>query len=267
MAQVVERILGKDEVGSSSLPSSSMKKHLLSKCFFQYPEQISPVIIMKTIAKIYNDYESKFGVPRQAGLVEGENSLIIFEPEYRFPEALRGIENSNYLWLIWEFSEFRDKEWSPTVRPPRLGGNKRLGVFATRSPHRPNPIGLSAVRLLGTVQTENSGIALRVSGADLMNGTPIYDIKPYIPYADIRPDAVNTLFGEDSAKLNVIIPDEISAILPEGKADTLKEILAQNPTPRYIDDPEREYGLSFAGFNIKFIISDETVTVTRIERE
>ena len=222
---------------------------------------------MKIIAKIYNDYESKFGIPRQAGLVDGENSLIVFEPEYRVPEALRGIENSNYLWLIWEFSEFRDKEWSPTVRPPRLGGNRRLGVFATRSPHRPNPIGLSAVRLIGTVQTEKCGTALKVSGADLMNGTPIYDIKPYIPYADIRPDAINKLFGEDGDKLGVIIPDEFQKILPAEKLPTLTAILAENPTPRYIDDPGREYGLSYAGFNVRFIVSGNTVTVTSIEKE
>ncbi|MBR6702295.1 MAG: tRNA (N6-threonylcarbamoyladenosine(37)-N6)-methyltransferase TrmO [Clostridia bacterium] len=221
---------------------------------------------MKIIAKIYNDYESKFGVPRQAGLVEGENSLIVFEPEYRVAESLRGIENSNYIWLIWEFSEFRDKEWSPTVRPPRLGGNKRLGVFATRSPHRPNPIGLSAVKLIETVKTEKCGIALKVSGADLMNGTPIYDIKPYIPYADIRTDAVNCLFTEENKKLNVIIPDELSPALPDDKAETIIKILAENPAPRYIDDPEREYGMDFGGYNIRFTTDGETATVTKIEK-
>ncbi|MBR6360804.1 MAG: tRNA (N6-threonylcarbamoyladenosine(37)-N6)-methyltransferase TrmO, partial [Clostridia bacterium] len=186
--------------------------------------------------------------------------------EYRVAESLRGIENSNYIWLIWEFSEFRDKEWSPTVRPPRLGGNKRLGVFATRSPHRPNPIGLSAVKLIETVKTEKCGIALKVSGADLMNGTPIYDIKPYIPYADIRTDAVNCLFTEENKKLNVIIPDELSPALPDDKAETIIKILAENPAPRYIDDPEREYGMDFGGYNIRFTTDGETATVTKIEK-
>ena len=221
---------------------------------------------MKIIARIYNDYESKFGVPRQAGLVEGENSLIIFEPEFRVAEALRGIENSNYLWLIWEFSEFKDKEWSPTVRPPRLGGNKRLGVFATRSPHRPNPIGLSAVKFIETVKTENCGIALKVSGADLMNGTPIYDIKPYIPYADKKDDAVNELFGEDGKRKQVIFSDEVKSTLPEEKAEIIVKILAQNPTPRYIDDPEREYGMDYGGFNIKFKVSEKEITVIKVTK-
>ena len=222
---------------------------------------------MKTIAKIYNDYESKFGVPRQAGLVEGENSLIVFEPEYRAAEALRGIEYSNYLWLIWEFSEFKNKEWSPTVRPPRLGGNKRIGVFATRSPHRPNPIGLSAVKLLGTVKTADSGIALKVSGADLMNGTPIFDIKPYIPYADIKADAVNSLFGEDSEKLAVIIPDDLLSKVPAEKGEIIKRILSCNPAPRYIEDKSRKYGMDFGGYNIKFKVGKDAVTVTEIEKK
>ena len=240
-----------------SARGADTRRMILSRCMNE----------MKIIARIYNDYTSKFGIPRQSGLVESENSLIVFEPEFRAEEALRGIEESNYIWLIWEFSEFKDTKWSPTVRPPRLGGNKRLGVFATRSPHRPNPIGLSAVKLTGKIKTPCSGTALTVSGADLMNGTPIYDIKPYIPYADIKPDAVNHLFDNPGEKFKVMIPDGINLPITKEKAETLKEILSLNPAPRYIDDPERIYGMSYGGLNIKFKISDKTVTVTEITEE
>ena len=221
---------------------------------------------MKIIARIYNDYVSKFGVPRQSGLVENENSIIVFEPEYRYPEALRGLEEYNYLWLIWEFSEFRGKEWSPTVRPPRLGGNRRMGVFATRSPHRPNPVGLSAVRLEGIKEINGQGTVIVVSGADLMNGTPIYDIKPYLHYADCKQDANNGFVSAESPLLEVVIDEKMSAEIPGEKLVVLKNVLAQDPRPRYIDDADREFGLSFSCFNIKFKVNDNKITVTEIEK-
>ena len=221
---------------------------------------------MKIIARIYNDYVSKFGVPRQSGLVENENSIIVFEPEYRYPEALRGLEEYNYLWLIWEFSEFRGKEWSPTVRPPRLGGNRRMGVFATRSPHRPNPVGLSAVRLEGIKEINGQGTVIVVSGADLMNGTPIYDIKPYLHYADCKQDANNGFVSAESPLLEVVIDEKMSAEIPGEKLEVLKNVLAQDPRPRYIDDADREFGLSFSCFNIKFKVNDNKITVTEIEK-
>ena len=221
---------------------------------------------MKIIARIYNDYVSKFGVPRQSGLVENENSIIVFEPEYRYPEALRGLEEYNYLWLIWELSEFRGKEWSPTVRPPRLGGNRRMGVFATRSPHRPNPVGLSAVRLEGIKEINGQGTVIVVSGADLMNGTPIYDIKPYLHYADCKQDANNGFVSAESPLLEVVIGEKMSAEIPGEKLEVLKNVLAQDPRPRYIDDADREFGLSFSCFNIKFKVNDNKITVTEIEK-
>ena len=221
---------------------------------------------MKIIARIYNDYVSKFGVPRQSGLVENENSIIVFEPEYRYPEALRGLEEYNYLWLIWEFSEFTGKEWSPTVRPPRLGGNRRMGVFATRSPHRPNPVGLSAVRLEGIKEINGQGTVIVVSGADLMNGTPIYDIKPYLHYADCKQDANNGFVSAESPLLEVVIDEKMSAEIPGEKLEVLKKVLAQDPRPRYIDDKDREFGLGFSGFNIKFKVNENKLTVTEIEK-
>ncbi len=221
---------------------------------------------MEIIARIYNDYIEKFGIPRQSGIVE-EKSVIIFEPEYRIAEALRGIEEYNYLWLIWEFSECKDKEWSPTVRPPRLGGNVRKGVFATRSPFRPNLIGLSSVKLIGTKTSPENGTVLIVSGADIMNGTPIYDIKPYLNYVDCHPDAKNGFaLSDKSPVLNVIIPDEIKNEIPEEKAKVISAMLAQDPRPQYIDDPEREYGISFSDMNIKFRINEINLTVLSIEK-
>ncbi len=220
---------------------------------------------MKIIARIYNDYISKFGIPRQSGLVENEKSIIVFEPEYRFPEALRGIEEFRYIWLIWEFSEFSDREWSPTVRPPRLGGNKRMGVFATRSPHRPNPLGLSAVRLEKVDEIKGQGTVLIVSGADLMNGTPIYDIKPYLHYADCKPDANNGFVSAEKALLNVEISEELCGMINKDKLDVLKNILAQDPRPAYIDDESREFGISFSDYNIKFTVSGDRLVVTEIK--
>lgn len=221
---------------------------------------------LKIIAHIETDFKTKFGIPRQSGLVDLE-ALIIFEPEYRNDDALRGIEDFSHLWLIWNFSKSEREEWSPTVRPPRLGGNKRVGVFATRSPFRPNPIGLSSVRLLGTVKTEK-GAALRVSGADLMDGTPIYDIKPYLPYTDCHPDAKGG-FADEKLKdfLEVDFPPELLKRIPESKQSALSELLSEDPRPHYINDSERIYGFKFADFEIKFKVENNLLTVTDVKKE
>lgn len=218
---------------------------------------------IRVIARIETDFKTKFGIPRQSGLVDLE-ALIVFEPEYRNDDALRGIEEFSHLWLIWNFSAAEREEWSPTVRPPRLGGNKRVGVFATRSPFRPNPIGLSSVKLLGLVKT-NRGTALRVSGADLMNGTPIYDIKPYLPYTDSHPDAVGG-FADKRLKdsLTVDFPAELLKRIPKEKQDALKELLSEDPRPHYITDDERIYGFEFADFEIKFKVEGNLLTVTEV---
>ncbi len=223
---------------------------------------------MKPIAHIENDYTEKFGIPRQPGLVNGNESVIIFEKEYSSPEAFRGIEDFSHLWLIWQFSENADKGWSPTVRPPKLGGNKRMGVFATRSPFRPNPIGLSCVELTEVIKTD-CGIALKVKGADLMNGTPIYDIKPYLAYTDSHPEATKGFAddGRDENRLDVIIPDEALKDFPADKTEALKSLLSLDPRPGYSDDAERVYGLSYAGFNIKFTVDDSSLTVTEIQKQ
>ena len=222
---------------------------------------------MKIIAHIHTDFTSKFGIPRQSGLVDELEATIIFEPEYRVPEALRGIEEYSHIWLLWQFSECADKEWSPTVRPPRLGGNKRMGVFATRSPFRPNPVGLSSVRLMGTEKTEKYGVVLRVAGADLLDGTPIYDIKPYLPYVDSHPEASNGFaLNEKEGRLTVEIPDEILDVIPEGKQAALKAVLAQDPRPGYQNEPDRVYGIDFAGFNIRFIVDENILAVVSAEQ-
>lgn len=224
---------------------------------------------MKIIAHIHTDFTSKFGIPRQSGLVDELEATIVFESEYRIPEALRGLEEYSHIWLLWQFSECADKEWSPTVRPPRLGGNKRMGVFATRSPFRPNPIGLSCVKLLSVEKTEKYGFVLRVSGADLLDGTPIYDIKPYLPYVDSHPEASNGFaLDEKQGRLTVEIPDGIIDVIPEGKRNALKAVLAQDPRPGYQNVPDRVYGVDFAGFNIRFTVNaDNVLTVVDITEE
>ena len=223
-------------------------------------------MIIEPIAYIRNDFTEKFGIPRQAGLAEVE-SLIVFEPGYRDPAALRGIEGFSHLWLIWGFSEAKFERWSPTVRPPRLGGNKRLGVFATRSPFRPNSLGLSSVRLSGVVDLGAEGLALSVLGADLMNGTPVYDIKPYLAYTDSHPDALGGFTDSaGSLEVEVSVSEELIAKVPEGKRASLLSVLAHDPRPTYQDDPAREYGMSFGGMNVKFKISGGVLTVTDIER-
>ena len=222
-------------------------------------------IPIRPIARMKSDFSTKFGIPRQSGLVQELRSTVIFEPEFRNPDALRGIEDFSHLWLIWQFSEAVRTEWSPTVRPPRLGGNTRMGVFATRSPFRPNNLGLSCVRLLGVEHTEQYGTVLHVGGADLMDGTPIFDIKPYIPYADCQPQASGGF--TDSAGdflLSVDFPPALLALLPEDKREAAVAVLSHDPRPSYQRKPDRIYGVSFAGFDIRFTVEDTTLTVVEI---
>ena len=222
---------------------------------------------MKIIARIHNAFDEKFGVPRQSGLAEEVISTIVFEEEFRAAEALRGIEEFSHLWLIWAFDRAERETWSPTVRPPRLGGNKRVGVFATRSPFRPNAIGLSCVRLLGVEKTPE-GHVLKVAGADLVNGTPIYDIKPYLPYADCKPDATGG-FTDGTVKRTVDVQFSGEALkqLTEDERRELKAVLKEDPRPAYQDDPERVYGFGFAGKQVRFRVRDGILTVIGIERE
>ena len=215
------------------------------------------------IARIHSDFPTKFGIPRQSALVPELKSRIVFEPEYRDENALRGIEQFTHLWLIWNFSE--SKGWSPTVRPPRLGGNTRLGVFATRSPFRPNPIGLSSVRLEGVERDPKLGPVLLVSCADLMDGTPILDIKPYIPYADSHPEASEGFTARTvSHHLEVDFPDQLLQRVPPDKREALIAVLSQDPRPSYQDDPERVYGFPFAGMEVRFRVEGEQLTVIDI---
>ncbi|MBQ1538199.1 MAG: tRNA (N6-threonylcarbamoyladenosine(37)-N6)-methyltransferase TrmO [Ruminococcus sp.] len=219
---------------------------------------------IKAIARIHTDLTSKFGIPRQSGLVEELEGIIVFEPEYRAAEALRGIEEWSHLWLIWQFSE-NIGEWSPTVRPPRLGGNERVGVFATRSPFRPNSMGLSCVRLLGTEHTRDRGTVLRVAGADLMDGTPIFDIKPYLPLADCKPEASGGFTDtRQKRRVEAEIPDELADILPAEKLAALRALLSEDPRPAYQDDPERVYGFPYAGYEVRFRVEDGKAKVVDI---
>ncbi|MDY5613357.1 tRNA (N6-threonylcarbamoyladenosine(37)-N6)-methyltransferase TrmO [Dysosmobacter sp.] len=220
---------------------------------------------MKVIARIHSDFATKFGVPRQSGLVDALESTIVFEPEYRNPDALRGLDGFSHLWLVWVFDQAVRQVWSPTVRPPRLGGNQRMGVFATRSPFRPNPIALSCVRLAGIERTADQGTVLRVRGADLMDGTPILDIKPYIPYSDSRPEALGGFAAAPAGEvLEVIIPQELLERVPADRREALRGVLAQDPRPHYQDDPERVYGFCFAGLEVKFTVDGDLLTVRDI---
>ena len=223
-------------------------------------------ISINVIARMHSDFATKFGIPRQSGLVEELSSTIVFEPEYRNNDALRGIEDFSHLWIIWQFSEAVRQGWSPTVRPPRLGGNTRMGVFATRSPFRPNNLGLSCVRLLDVEHTEKYGTVLHVGGADLMDGTPIFDIKPYIPYSDCKPDASGG-FTDQAADflLTVDFPEELLGKLPEQKREAAIGVLFHDPRPSYQKNEERVYGLTFAGFNIRFMVRDKLLTVLAVE--
>lgn len=221
---------------------------------------------IKPIAYIRTDFKEKFGIPRQSGLVSSVRGDIIFQPQFRNPDALRGLEQYTHIWLIWEFSEAVRSEWSPTVRPPRLGGNKRMGVFATRSPYRPNPLGLSSVKIEEIRPDTPNGPVITVSGVDLMDKTPIYDIKPYLPYADIHVDASDgfALTRKEGA-LEVIVPDDIEPLIPADKRQALIEILAQDPRPQYQSSPDRVYTMSFAGMDVSFCIDDKTVTIKNIK--
>lgn len=223
---------------------------------------------MKVIAHIHSDFPTKFGIPRQSGLVESLKAKIVFEPEYCNSDALRGMEEYSHLWLIWEFSEAKRDTWSPTVRPPRLGGNKRMGVFATRSPFRPNPIGLSCVKLETIEFTAENGPVIIVSGADLLDGTPIYDIKPYLPFADSRPDAIGGF--ADTVKddqLQVQCSEEMMLQIPKQHRQAVIDILAQDPRPHYQQDPTRIYGMEYANMEIKFRVEDTTLVVCEVIRK
>ena len=219
---------------------------------------------LRMIARIHSDFPDKFGIPRQSGLTSLA-SRIVFEPEFRDPNALRGIEGWSHLWILWIFSEAVRPGWSPTVRPPRLGGNERVGVFATRSPFRPNNIGLSSVKLERVEHTENEGDVLIVSGADLMDGTPIIDIKPYVPYADAHPEASGGFAAEKfGKKLKVVFPEELLSRVEPGKREGLKDLLAEDPRPAVQDDLERVYGMRFSDVEIKFVVSDGVLTVVDV---
>lgn len=223
-------------------------------------------ITFRPIAYIRSDFPSKFGIPRQSGLA-GTRAEIVFEPEYRNVDAFRGIEDYSHLWLIWEFSETMRKDWSPTVRPPRLGGNQRMGVFATRSPFRPNPIGLSCVQLERLELRETEGPVLLVIGADLMDGTPIYDVKPYLAYVDAYPQARGGFADKVKAySLEVELPERWLQMVPENRQEALREILAQDPRPAYQEEPDRVYGMTFAGLEVKFRVKNGKLTVCEIER-
>lgn len=220
---------------------------------------------MKTIAHIHSDFPTKFGIPKQSGTVEALKAQIIFEPEYRNPDAVRGIEDFSHIWLIWSFSQAVREDWSPTVRPPRLGGNTRVGVFATRSPYRPNAVGLSSVRLERVEYSDTLGPILHVAGADLMDGTPIYDIKPYLLGVDCHPDAVGGFTQTvEERHLGVEIPPELEAKIPVDKLDALRGVLAQDPRPAYHKDPQRVYGMEFGGFEVKFRVEDHRLIVTDV---
>ncbi|MCD7761543.1 MAG: tRNA (N6-threonylcarbamoyladenosine(37)-N6)-methyltransferase TrmO [Clostridiales bacterium] len=220
---------------------------------------------VKIIARIHTDFSTKFGVPRQSGLVDALRGEIVFEPEYRNPDALRGIEGFSHLWLIWQFSRAVRSRWSPTVRPPRLGGNETMGVFATRSPYRPNPIGLSVVKLVSVENRPGTGPVLVVSGADLMDGTPILDIKPYLPYADCRPEATGGFTDQVARRtLEVDFPEPLLERIPPEKREAVIGVLAQDPRPAYQSDPDRRYGLTFADRDVRFTVEGDTLTVVEV---
>lgn len=220
---------------------------------------------MKTIARIHTDFPTKFGIPRQSGIIDSLQGCIVFEPEYRNAEAVRGLEEFSHIWILWEFSEAVRDEWSPTVRPPRLGGNVRKGVFATRSPFRPNPIGLSSVKLESVEIDPKLGPVLHVSGADLMDGTPIYDIKPYIAYTDSHPDAVSGFASKPAEYLlEVDFPEALLQKVPECQRESLIAVLQHDPRPQYHDDPKRVYGMAFGGMEVKFKVEEGLLTVVGI---
>ena len=225
-------------------------------------------LTMHIIANIHSDFPTKFGIPRQSGLVEELTAKIVFTPDYRVPEAVRGLEDFSHIWLIWQFSKAVRENWSPTVRPPRLGGNTRMGVFATRSPFRPNAIGLSCVRLLKVEPNTPEGPVLTVAGADLMDGTPILDIKPYIPCADCQMEATGG-FTDTAGEflLKVEFPPELLSMVPEDRREALIGVLRHDPRPSYQRNAERVYGMEFAGVNVRFRVEGEVLTVIEVEKE
>ena len=219
------------------------------------------------IARMHSDFATKFGIPRQSGLVDSLRSTIVFEPEFRNPDALRGLEDFSHLWIIWQFSEAVRQEWSPTVRPPRLGGNVRMGVFATRSPFRPNNLGLSCVRIIGLENTAQYGTVIHVAGADLMDGTPIFDIKPYIPYSDSRPEATGGFTNTaGDFLLQVDFPQALLDILPQDKQEAAIGVLSHDPRPSYQRNPDRIYGLNFAGYDIRFTVKEDHLSVCEVNK-
>lgn len=220
---------------------------------------------LKYIGHIYTDFPSKFGIPRQSGMVNSLKGTIVFEPEFRNPDALRGLEGFSHIWIIWEFSKAVRETWSPMVKPPRLGGNTRMGVFATRSPYRPNPIGLSSVKLDSVEIHPDLGPLIHVSGADIMDKTPIYDIKPYLTYTDSHPDAVGGYVDNlDGFELNVVFPDHWIKLIPYNKREALIDTLSHDPRPSYQNDSERIYGFYFGGFDVRFTVKDEVLTVCEV---
>ena len=229
---------------------------------------MSDILEVKIIARIHNGYKEKFGIPRQSGITENTESVIVFEKEFRDENALRGIEEYSHLWLIWHFSEVDKTPWSPTVRPPRLGGNKRMGVFATRSPYRPNPIGLSSVELVSVEKTVDNGTVLRVKGADLLDGTPILDIKPYLAFTDSHADALGGFADKvRDYSLKVTVPDEVKNMFSADEYDALVSILSQDPRPSYQNEPERVYGMRFSDYEIKFKVDGDNLTVIAAAKE
>ena len=229
---------------------------------------MSENIPLRIIAHIHSDFPTKFGIPRQSGLIHELKAAVVFEPEYRNPDALRGLEGYTHIWLIWQFSETARQGWSPTVRPPRLGGNTRMGVFASRSPFRPNPVGLSSVRLERIELQSPFGPILHVAGADLMDNTPIYDIKPDLPYVDSHPDAAGGFaLQSHEGFLQVNVPSGLLERIPPDRRDALLAVLAQDPRPAYQNTPDRVYGMEYAGFEIRFTVSGHTLTVCEIIAE
>ena len=227
---------------------------------------MSETVPVHIIARIRSQFPEKFGIPRQSGLVEELTARVVFEPEYRDPQALRGLEGFSHIWLIWQFSRSMGAGWSPTVRPPRLGGNERMGVFATRSPFRPNPMGLSCVKLEKVELSTSEGPVLWVAGADLMDGTPIYDIKPYLPYADCKPQAVGGFASAPKeATLTVDFPSQLLERVPQELREALSGVLAQDPRPTYHHDPQRVYGMAFGGLQVRFTVDGDRLAVVEVE--
>lgn len=227
---------------------------------------MSETVPVHIIARIRSQFPEKFGIPRQSGLVEELKARVVFEPEYRDPQALRGLEGFSHIWLIWQFSRSMGAGWSPTVRPPRLGGNERMGVFATRSPFRPNPMGLSCVKLEKVELSTSEGPVLWVAGADLMDGTPIYDIKPYLPYADCKPQAVGGFASAPKeATLTVDFPPQLLERVPQELREALVGVLAQDPRPTYHHDPQRVYGMAFGGLQVRFTVDGDRLAVVEVE--